>query len=126
MSNSTSVTPSSTAAPPATATPTSEQKEVPTTTLPPTSAFDIHNAAMENVFIGISGLIGAGKTTLATALANKLGNEHDSHSLAYTWLISVVVLGLPVYYEPVTDNIYLADFYKDIKKYGFAMQVCAM
>jgi deoxyadenosine/deoxycytidine kinase len=40
---------------------------------------------------------------LATALANKLG--------------------LPVYYEPVTDNAYLADFYKDIKRYGFAMQV---
>jgi hypothetical protein len=28
---------------------------------PPSNQFDIHNAAMENVFIGISGLIGAGK-----------------------------------------------------------------
>jgi len=58
---------------------------------------------MDNVFIGISGLIGAGKTTLATALAKKLS--------------------LPVYYEPVTNNEYLADFYKDIKKYSFNMQV---
>lgn len=32
-------------------------------------------------------------------------------------------LGLPVYYEPVQDNEYLADFYQDIPKYGFAMQV---
>ena len=58
---------------------------------------------MENVFIGISGLIGAGKTTLATALAK--------------------VLNLPVYYEPVADNIYLADYYKDMSKYAFGLQV---
>jgi deoxyadenosine/deoxycytidine kinase len=32
-------------------------------------------------------------------------------------------LGLPVYYEPVADNEYLQDFYGDIKKYSFAMQV---
>ena len=48
-------------------------------------------------------MIGAGKSTLAAALAQKLN--------------------LPVYYEPVTDNTYLEDFYKDRKKYGFAMQV---
>ncbi len=40
----------------------------------------------------VSGLIGAGKSTLATALAKKLN--------------------LPVYYEPVSDNEYLEDFYK--------------
>jgi len=67
------------------------------------NAFDIHQAAMENVFIGISGLIGAGKTTLATALAKKLK--------------------LPVYYEPVVDNEYLADFYRETKKYAFNMQI---
>ncbi len=55
------------------------------------------------MFIGISGIIGAGKTTLATALA-----EH---------------LGLDVYYEPVQDNEYLADFYKDMAKYSFSMQI---
>lgn len=58
---------------------------------------------LENVFIGISGLIGAGKSTLAKALGERLD--------------------LPVYYEPVTDNVYLEDFYKDMKTYGFAMQI---
>lgn len=48
-------------------------------------------------------MIGAGKSTLAKSLAEKLK--------------------LPVYYEPVTDNEYLQDFYGDIKKYSFAMQV---
>ena len=28
-----------------------------------------------------------------------------------------------MYYEPVADNEYLQDFYADIKKYSFAMQV---
>merc|ERR1712083_1004447 len=50
-----------------------------------------------------SGLIGAGKSTLATALGKELN--------------------LPVYYEPVADNAYLADFYKDMSKYSFAMQI---
>ena len=59
--------------------------------------------SMEKIFIGISGIIGAGKTTLATALANHLG--------------------LDVYYEPVEDNEYLADFYHDIRRYSFAMQI---
>ena len=54
-------------------------------------------------FIGIAGLIGAGKTTLATALG-----EH---------------LNVPVYYEPVADNKYLADFYQEPAKYGFQMQI---
>ena len=55
------------------------------------------------MFIGISGVIGAGKTTLAEALAAKLG--------------------LPVQYEPVIDNIYLKDFYVDMEKYAFPLQV---
>jgi len=46
---------------------------------------------------------GAGKTTLATALAK--------------------TLNLPVYYEPVIDNEYLADFYQNPSKYSFALQV---
>ena len=47
-------------------------------------------AGLENVYISIAGLIGAGKTTLAKALGD--------------------ILGLPVHYEPVTDNVYLEDF----------------
>ena len=60
-------------------------------------------SGLENVYISIAGLIGAGKTTLATALAK--------------------TLGLPVHYEPVTDNVYLEDFYQDMKRYGFPLQI---
>lgn len=56
-----------------------------------------------NLFIGIAGLIGAGKTTLAKALG-----EH---------------LKLDVHYEPVIDNEYLDDFYRDTARYSFAMQI---
>lgn len=58
---------------------------------------------LQDLFIGIAGLIGAGKTTLATALG-----EH---------------LDLPVYYEPVADNEYLADFYRDTARYAFQTQI---
>ena len=56
-----------------------------------------------NIFIGIAGMIGAGKSTLATALGKHLG--------------------IDTYFEPVADNEYLADFYRDTAKYSFAMQV---
>jgi deoxyadenosine kinase len=56
-----------------------------------------------NIFIGIAGMIGAGKSTLATALGQHLGIE--------------------TYYEPVADNEYLTDFYRDTARYSFAMQV---
>jgi deoxyadenosine kinase len=32
-------------------------------------------------------------------------------------------LALPVFYEPVTDNVYLKDFYTDMKRYAFPMQI---
>lgn len=60
-------------------------------------------AVAQDLFIGIAGLIGAGKTTLARTLG-----EH---------------LGLPVYYEPVADNEYLEDFYRDTRRYAFATQI---
>lgn len=60
-------------------------------------------SGLQDLFIGIAGLIGAGKTTLATSLG-----EH---------------LDLPVYYEPVADNAYLADFYRDTARYSFATQI---
>lgn len=57
----------------------------------------------ENLFIGIAGMIGAGKSTLAAALG-----EH---------------LGIDVYYEPIKDNAYLEDFYRDTARYAFATQI---
>jgi len=57
----------------------------------------------ERAFVGISGMIGAGKSTLATALAG--------------------ALGMDVFYEPVADNVYLDDFYRDMKQCAFAMQI---
>ncbi len=58
---------------------------------------------LQDIFIGIAGLIGAGKSTLAT----KLGQH----------------LELPVYYEPIADNAYLEDFYRDTAKYAFSTQI---
>ena len=58
---------------------------------------------MVPLFIGIAGIIGAGKSTLATALGKHLD--------------------IDVYYEPVADNEYLADFYRDTARYSFAMQI---
>ena len=57
----------------------------------------------ENSLIGISGLLGAGKTALATELGK--------------------VLNLPLYYEPIIEKEYLEDFYKDMKRYSFSFQV---
>lgn len=60
-------------------------------------------AHFENLFIGIAGMIGAGKSTLAEALGKHL--EMD------------------VYYEPIEDHEYLADFYRDTRRYAFATQI---
>lgn len=57
----------------------------------------------ENNFIGISGIIGAGKTTLAKELGK--------------------IMDLPVYYEPIIENEYLKDFYSDKKRYSFSFQI---
>lgn len=55
------------------------------------------------LYIGIAGMIGAGKSTLC----KNLSKEMD----------------LPAYYEDVIKNKYLEDFYKDQKKYAFSLQV---
>lgn len=60
-------------------------------------------AQFERIFIGIAGMIGAGKSTLARTLG-----EH---------------LGIDVYYEPVEENEYLEDFYRDTRRYSFATQI---
>ena len=66
--------------------------------MPPASS-----ASLNDLFIGIAGMIGAGKSTLATALGKHLN--------------------IPVYFEPVADNEYLADFYRDTARYCFATQI---
>jgi len=68
----------------------------------PTRAGAIDDS-LGTIFIGIAGMIGAGKSTLAAALG-----EH---------------LGIDVHYEPVADNEYLSDFYRDTARHSFAMQV---
>ena len=50
---------------------------------------------LSTTFIGIAGMIGAGKSTLATSLGRHLD--------------------LPVYFEPVQDNEYLADFIETLR-----------
>ena len=55
------------------------------------------------MFIGIAGIIGAGKSTLAKGLADFLN---------YT-----------AYNEPVKDNPYLVDFYADMNRWGAMMQI---
>ncbi|MFT6850078.1 MAG: deoxyadenosine/deoxycytidine kinase [Sphingobacteriales bacterium] len=53
--------------------------------------------------IAISGNIGAGKTTLTSLLGEKFGWE--------------------VQYESVEDNPYLDDFYRDMKRWSFNLQI---
>ena len=55
------------------------------------------------MFIGVAGLIGAGKTTLTERLAKRLGYK--------------------TCFEPVDENPYLSDFYKDIARWTFPMQM---
>lgn len=58
---------------------------------------------MNNIFIAIAGNISAGKSTLTKVLAEKFHAK-------------------PVY-EPVSENPYLADFYKDMKRWAFHSQM---
>jgi deoxyadenosine kinase len=58
---------------------------------------------IENPHIAISGLIGAGKSTLADMLAAELN--------------------LPVYHERVADNPYLEAFYGDMARHAFGLQI---
>ena len=60
-------------------------------------------SSKKNTIIGISGIIGVGKSTLT----NSLGEE----------------LGFNVIKEPVETNEYLDNFYKNMSKYSFPMQV---
>lgn len=57
----------------------------------------------QQLFVGISGIIGAGKSTLTTSLAQ--------------------ALDATAYLEPVKENPYLEGFYRDMSRFGFTMQV---
>ncbi len=54
-------------------------------------------------YLSISGNIGVGKSTVCTMMGKELG-----------W---------PTYYEPVDNNPYLADYYKDMPRWAFHLQV---
>lgn len=57
----------------------------------------------ENPFVGIAGNIGVGKTTFTEIVAEKQG-----------W---------HPFYESVMDNPYLSDFYGDMKRWSFNLQI---
>jgi deoxyadenosine/deoxycytidine kinase len=57
----------------------------------------------QNMHIAIAGNIGSGKTTLATLLAKHYGWEAQ--------------------YEDVDDNPYLNDFYEDMQRWSFNLQI---
>ena len=56
-----------------------------------------------NPFIGFAGNIGSGKTTFTKII-----------SLRQQW---------QPFYESVSDNPYLSDFYKDMSRWGFNLQI---
>ena len=64
--------------------------------------FFFYNLIMKN-FITVAGNIGAGKSSLVEKLSQELNWQP--------------------FYEPVTDNPYLADFYKNMPAWGFHSQV---
>ena len=55
------------------------------------------------VYVGITGNIGVGKTRLTRVLCERLDWE--------------------AFYEPVVENPYLEDFYADMKRYSFHLQI---
>ncbi len=57
----------------------------------------------KSFFLGIAGNIGAGKTCLTRELNRRTGWQ--------------------AYYEPVIDNPYLDDFYKDMNRWSFHLQI---
>lgn len=58
---------------------------------------------MSKYFIAIAGNIGVGKSTLTTLISREMGWEP--------------------FYEAVDDNPYLADFYRDMRTWGFHSQI---
>ena len=59
---------------------------------------------MAKVFVAIAGNMGSGKTTLTKLLCDRFGWEP--------------------FFEPVSENPYLSDFYADMRRWAFHLQVC--
>jgi len=57
----------------------------------------------QKIFIAVAGNIGTGKTTLTTLLSKR-----------FSW---------HAHYEAVVDNPYLADFYEDMSRWSFPLQI---
>ena len=64
---------------------------------------DVLDMSLKPNFIVVAGNIGSGKTTLTEKLA-----QH---------------LNLRPYYESVSDNPYLSDFYHDMSRWSFELQI---
>ncbi len=85
---------------------------------------DQHTSA-EQIFISISGMIGAHACFVSGwhALTHcRFKVPAKAHS---PLLFLAVRMGLPLFNEPVADNVYLADFYRDKARYAFPLQVRA-
>lgn len=59
--------------------------------------------AGDKIFVAVAGNIGTGKTTLTRMLSER-----------FSWT---------AHFEAVTDNPYLADFYKDMSRWSFPLQI---
>jgi deoxyadenosine kinase len=82
------------------------------------------------MFVGVSGLIGAGKSTLTRQLALELNRRASER--AHTTPSGLLTPSLvhhheaklwKAVYEPVEDNPYLEDFYLNIERWTFNMQM---
>jgi deoxyadenosine/deoxycytidine kinase len=60
-------------------------------------------ASKKKLFVAMAGNIGAGKTTAAKTLSHHFGFE--------------------LFDEPVVDNRFLADYYKDMRRWSFTLQL---
>jgi deoxyadenosine/deoxycytidine kinase len=67
------------------------------------TAYQRLTSAPNSMFVVVAGNIGSGKTTLTTKLSERLG-----------W---------KPHFESVQDNPYLADFYQDMSRWSFPLQV---
>jgi deoxyadenosine kinase len=73
------------------------------------------------MFIGVSGLIGAGKSTLTRDLALELEDRH--RKARGMTIVDHAPLHWKAVYEPVKENPYLEDFYLNIERWTFNMQM---